>query len=289
MADQSAEEKVKKVLDKISGLPTLPTMLNQINKLMMNPRTSAKEVAQLISSDPSITAKVLRVVNSSFYGFPNRITTITHAIVILGFNTVKSIVLSSSIFDVFKKGTGVSHFNRSEFWKHSIGTGAVARVVGKAAGYTALEELFIAGLVHDVGKIILDQYIHDNFEQILAKVASKNCLIREAEEETLGYNHADIGGWLFQKWNMSKGIVECTRFHHNPALASEHPKPVAVVHVSDVIARALRFGNGGDKKIPAISDAAWETLGISPDAMGNLVREGGEEIDKAKVFLDFIK
>ena len=289
MADAAAEEKIKKVLDKIAGLPTLPTMLNQINKLMMNPRTSAKEVAQLISSDPSITAKVLRVVNSSFYGFPNRITTITHAIVILGFNTVKSIVLSSSIFDVFKKGGPASQFNRNEFWKHSIGVGAVARVVGKTAGYSALEELFIAGLVHDIGKIIMDQYMHEDFEKVLTAVNTKNCLIREAEEAVFGFHHGDIGGWLFQKWNLSKGIVECTKFHHNPALASEHPKPAAVIHLADIVTRALRFGSGGDRKIPPVSDAAWETLGLSPDKMDALIHESGEEIDKAMVFLDFIK
>src|SRR3990167_4402493 len=97
------QDRLKKVVDRIQSIPTLPDMLSKINRMMLNPRTSAKEVAQIISSDPSITSKVLRVVNSSFYGFPNRISTITHAIVILGFNTVKSIVLSSTIFDIFKK------------------------------------------------------------------------------------------------------------------------------------------------------------------------------------------
>ena len=122
MADKTQEEiqeRVKKLLSKIQGLPTLPSMLIKINQLLLNPRTSAKEVAQLITSDPAIASKVLRVVNSSFYGFPNRITTVTHAIVILGFNSIKSIVLSSSIFDVFKKETK-SAFDREAFWKHCV-------------------------------------------------------------------------------------------------------------------------------------------------------------------------
>jgi len=101
---QQVQERVRKLVERIQGLPTLPVMLNNINQMILNPRTSPKEVAHVISNDPSLTSKVLRVVNSSFYGFPNRITTVTHAIVILGFNTIKSIVLSSTIFDVFRRG-----------------------------------------------------------------------------------------------------------------------------------------------------------------------------------------
>lgn len=281
--------KLKGIVDKIVGLPTLPSMLSNINKMMLNPRTSAKEVAQLISSDPSVTSKVLRVVNSSFYGFPNRITTITHAIVILGFNTVKSIVLSSSIFDVFKKDSKGLGFDRTEFWKHSIGCGAAARVLGKRLGYTALEELFIAGLLHDVGKIVLDQFVNDKFIHILNLVQTQNILIYEAEEKVLGVTHAEVGAWLFEKWNLSKGLIECIRCHHNPTLARENQKLVAIIHLSDILCRALRFGSGGDNKIPMISETAWSQLGLDVREFDRLLSETGEELERATVFLDFVK
>lgn len=282
-------EKVRKVVDRIVGLPTLPVMLSNINRLMMNPRTSAKEVGQLISSDPAITAKILRVVNSSFYGFPNRITTITHAIVILGFNTIKSIVLSSSIFDTFKGDGMEKRFNRMDFWKHSIGVGAVAKVLGRRRGFTATEEFFIAGLLHDVGKIIVDQYLHDEFLEILHRVQSRDILMLTAEEEVLGVNHAELGGWLFERWNLSKGLVECITAHHNPAIAKELPEYAAVIHLSDIIARTMGIGNGGDRKVPPISPHAWDMLEIPVSKLESIVDEADEEIERAMVFLEFAR
>jgi len=282
-------DRVRKLVERVQGLPTLPSMLNNINQMILNPRTSAKEVAQVISSDPALTSKVLRVVNSSFYGFPNRITTITHAIVILGFNTIKSIVLSSTIFDVFRRTVKPGDFDRTEFWKHSIGCGAAAKVVGRRLNYPMLEELFIAGLLHDVGKIVMDQFLPDKFTEVLSLVRTKDILIAEAEAQVLGATHADVGAWLFEKWNLSKGLVETTRCHHNPALASENSKFAEIIHVSDILVRAIRFGSGGDNKIPAISETAWKSLGLQEGEMDDLLSQTGQEIDKAMIFLDFIK
>lgn len=290
MAGQDeVQERLKKITAKIVGLPTLPSMVQNINRLMLNPRTSAKEVAQLISSDPAIASKVLRVVNSSFYGFPNRISTITHAIVILGFNTVKSIVLSSTIFDIFKDQKSSKLFDRNDFWRHSVGCGASSRAVGRVIGYTALEEIFIAGLLSDIGKIVLDQFLHDHFVTILEHARSKNCLLAQSEEEILGVTHAEIGAWLFEKWNMSKGLVEAIRYHHNPALAGDHQRLASIVHLADILVRAIRFGSGGDNKIPAISETAWQTLGLESGQFDRLLNDTGEEIEKAMVFLDFIQ
>lgn len=286
---EADRERLKKVVDRIVGLPTLPVMLSNINRLMMNPRTSAKEVGQLISSDPAITAKILRVVNSSFYGFPNRITTITHAIVILGFNTIKSIVLSSSIFDTFKGDGAEKRFNRMEFWKHSIGVGAVGKVLARRRGYSATEEFFIAGLLHDVGKIIIDQHLHAEFLEILHRVQTRDILMLQAEEEVLGLTHAELGGWLFERWNLSKGLVECITTHHNPGLAKELPDYAAVIHLSDIIARTMGIGDGGDAKVPPISTQAWELLELSVDKLDAIIQEADEEIERAMVFLEFAR
>jgi HD-like signal output (HDOD) protein len=286
--DGDLAEKLKRITEKIVGLPTLPSMLQNINRLMLNPRTSAKEVAQLISSDPAIASKVLRVVNSSFYGFPNRISTITHAIVILGFNTVKSIVLSSTIFDVFKGDKSNQLFDRNDFWRHSVGCGASSRAVGRVIGYSALEEIFIAGLLSDIGKIVLDQFLHEHFVRVIEQTRTTNCLLAKAEQDILGVTHAEVGAWLFEKWNMSKGLIEAIRHHHNPALAGEHQRLAAIVHLADILVRAIRFGSGGDRKIPAISETAWQSLGLEPGQFDQLLTDTGEEIEKAMVFLDFI-
>lgn len=288
-ASPENQERVRRLVEKVHGLPTLPMMLSTINKLVMNPRTSAREVAQLISTDPALTSKVLQVVNSPFYGFPHRITTVTHAIVILGFNTMKSIVLSSTIFDIFRKDAKAGGFDRAEFWKHSIACGSAAKVLGRRFGYPTLEEIFIAGLLHDIGKLVLDQFMHEKFAAALDLARTREGLLFDAEQEVLGITHADVGAWLFEKWSLSRGLVETTRCHHNTALARESQKLAEIIHAADVLARAIRYGNGGDAKIPALGEAACKSLGLAESLFDDLLRETGEEIEKATVFLDFAR
>ena len=292
MTDPALEargEKVKKLVQRIEGLPTLPTLLAQMNRMMLDPKTTAKDMAQLISSDPAVTSRILKVVNSAFYGFPSRISTITHAIVILGFNTVKSVVLSSSVFDAFgAKGKGDPRFKREDFWRHSVGCGAACKVIARHAGEAALEEFFIAGLLHDVGKVIEDQFMHEDFVAILEDVAVRKVLFREAEEARLGINHADIAGWLFGQWKLSKGLVKAVACHHNPSLADDHLKSAAIVHLGDIFARTLMLGSGGDDQIPPISRVAWEALTLKAEDFPVLLRETRREMERSSVFLEFV-
>jgi len=284
------EERLKGIVQRIEGLPTLPTILAQMNRMMLDPKTTAKDMAQLIASDPTVTARILKVVNSAFYGFPSRISTISHAIVILGFNTVKSIVLSSSVFDTFGgNGSQDGGFKREDFWRHSLACGAAAKVIGRHAGEAALEEFFIAGLLHDVGKVVLDHGLREDYAAIRTDVKARGILIREAEEARLGINHADVGGWLFSEWKLNRGLVKAVACHHNPVLADEHMKAASIVHLADIFARALQVGSGGDDQIPPIRQAAWDAVGLKVEHMTDLLRETELEIVKASVFLDFVR
>ena len=287
---EERSERVRKIVERIEGLPTLPTIMAQMNRMMLDPKTTAKDMAQLIASDPAVTARILRIVNSAFYGFPSRISTISHAIVILGFNTVKSIVLSSSIFETFGgKGRGDSGFIREDFWRHSLACGAAAKVIARQTGETALEEFFIAGLLHDVGKVIEDHFLHDEFVAIRQDVEKRGILIREAEEARLGVNHAEIAGWVFKQWKLNKSLVSAVTCHHNPPLADEHLKAASIVHLGDIFARSLMFGSGGDDQIPPISQAAWAATGLRAEDLPTLLRETDREIERAGVFLEFVQ
>ncbi len=287
---EAPDERVEEIIDDIAGLPTLPSILENLNKLMMNPDTSANDVAELIQKDPAITSKILRVVNSSFYGFPRRIKTITHAIVILGFNTVKSIVLSTSIFEMFGEDEQEGGlFNHREFWRHSIGCGAAARVISQKTDLsTEGEEFFIAGLLHDLGKIVLDQHLEEEFGKVLNYTREHDCLIVEAEEEVLDITHAELAAWLFDEWNLSESIIECAQYHHHPSRASDHQEAASIVHLADLVARTLMIGNGGDQRIPEISDFAWNMLDIPIGSMDRIYAETEQEVENSKVFLDFI-
>ncbi|MBI2933859.1 MAG: HDOD domain-containing protein, partial [Planctomycetes bacterium] len=174
--------------------------------------------------------------------------------------------------------------------KHSIGCGAAARALGRRLGQQNLEELFVAGLLHDIGKLLEDQYLHDQFIQALTLARDRDCLLSQTEAAVFGVTHADVGGLLLGKWNLSKGLVEVVRCHHNPSVAPEGTRlATAIVHFADILARALRVGSGGDRKIPIISDVAWTQLGLTIEQLDDVVTDVGEEIDRAMFFLDFIR
>lgn len=290
MTQQDIEQKVQEeIVDQIDDLPTLPDVLANLNELMMDPKASAKDAAEVIQRDPAITSKILRVVNSSFYGFPKRIKTISHAIVILGFNTVKSIVLSTSMVSIFESGESDENFDHGQFWKHSIGVGAASKILAKKMDVATPEEYFTAGLLHDIGKIVVHGYLQDEFKDIMETVREKDCLMIDAEEEVLGINHTDIGGYLFDDWNLSENLLESAKFHHTPSNATEFPKLVSCVHLADIICRSMLAGSGGDKRIPQLSDFAWETLDLSFDEIEEVYADTDEELEKAEVYLSLIE
>ncbi|MFH1024371.1 MAG: HDOD domain-containing protein [Planctomycetota bacterium] len=279
-------EKLRRKIETIGGLPTLPTMLAKINQFMINPRTTAKEVGQLIASDPALTIKILRIVNSSFYGFPNRITTTTHAIVILGFNAVKGVILSTSVFDAFGKDGKSASFDRLALWKHSVACGAASRVLARRIGVNAIEEFFVAGLLHDIGKVILDQCVPEEFGQAIRRAKEADTLLLEAESEVLGVSHAEVGSWLLERWNLPRIHITAVARHHNPALADDELRLTPVVHLADVLVRSICIGNGGDRRIPAISPDAWKSTGLSADDFPALLQEVHDEAERAMVFLE---
>lgn len=281
--------KLKKIVDQISGLPTLPAVISRVTKLMQNPKVSASEVSQAISSDPALASKILKVVNSAFYGFPSRIKTITHAIVILGFNAVRATALSASVFSTFSQSDQTSSFDRQAFWKHSIGVGSAAKILAKKLKMKETEEVFLAGLMHDIGKVILDQYLHDQFEEILKLTKSRNCLIMDAEKEVLGgISHAEIGGFLAKKWNLNDEFIDIIENHHYPSSASSFFKVTSIVHVANILIRALDVGNSGDNSIQKVNAAAWDLLKINTDNLPVIFKEITEEVHKAEIFFNMV-
>jgi len=281
------QQGIKQVLSNIQGLPTLPDTLAQMNQLVSNPNTTARQVGQLIASDPPIAAKTLKVVNSPFYGFPTRITTITHAIVILGFRTVRNLVLSSSVLQAL--GDKSCRICTKAFWKHCVATGAAAKVLAQLLGYQALEEFFIAGLLHDVGKIVICKYLEQEYNRIERLVNEKNMLMYDAEDEVLhGMTHADVAGELFEQWRLPKGLVKSVMYHHAPSLAGDEKRITNVLHLADIFARAMLYGNPGDQKIPAVDPQAWEDTGLKPRDLDRLFPAIDKETSRASVFLEMV-
>ncbi len=277
---------ILETVSNISTIPTLPTVLERITTLLKNPQTSAEEVGRAITKDQALASKVLKLVNSAFYGFPGRISTITHAVVILGFSTIKNIVLTASIFETFKKGReNFAGFDMEKFWIHSIACGAAAQTLAKHIGNQDREECFIAGLIHDIGKIILCQYLPKEFNEITRNVREKNILIFDSERELYNTTHQEIGGIIAKNWNLPANLQQAVCHHHNPTKNQNHFITISIVHCADILVRALDFGNGGDNKIPSLAEHVWKTLKLNEKNLLPILEEISEEVKKAKIFM----
>jgi len=279
---------LQRVVNKIDKLPTLPYIVTTLSDLLRNPNTSASDIHKIIMKDPALSSRILKLVNSAFYGFSERISSLSHAIVILGFNTVKNIALTASVIDIFSKG-GVEEieFDRKAFWVHSLAVASTSRLIATKIRLPAVEDIFVGGLLHDIGKLILDQFVHEKFVEVFKRVQEKNILIKDAEAEVLdGVNHSQIGGWLAMKWKLPTPLVQMVGLHHRPALGDQLIKPIACIHLADILVRSCDIGTGGDKKIPMISKEAWEALGLNEQDIALIMATMEEELTDTEKILN---
>lgn len=263
---------LRKRIEALTNLPTLANVVDKLNLLVESPDSSIAEVGKVISQDQVLSAKVLKLINSGFYGFPGRITTVTHALVLLGFNVIKGLILSASVYELMSQ-------SMVGLWEHSLATAVSSGVLAKRLGEQDPEEVATAGLLHDIGKVALSVQMADEFQKVLAAVESQGCLIMEAEQQVLGVNHSRIAYWLIEKWNLPPILTEAIIYHHQPQLAKTAPRQTAMVHVGDIFARARGFGNPGDTGIPAVDHDVWEMLGLTAEDVRELAREYDRELE----------
>jgi len=279
---------VRAVIDQINNLPTLPQVVTRVIQLSENPDTSASDIARVISSDQALMTKVLKVVNSAYFGLPRKISTLTQATVILGFNTVKNLAITASVLKMFGAGGGEERFKREDFWRHSLGCAAGARVLAKQCRFLSPEEAFVAGLIHDIGKIVIDQLLHEEFERILDLVHQKHIPIIDAEKQILGVTHADIGQWLGTKWNFPNHLVDSIAYHHRPEVVQDNHRLVRIVRLADLIARRENLGSGGDQYVPDLKPEDLNILKIPGDSFNDIVKEIKDEYERGAVFLTLL-
>ena len=276
---------LQKIVARIDDLPTLPRTVLKITELVNNPRTSAKDIARIITDDQVLTARLLKLVNSSFYGFPQRISTVNTAIVLLGFDAIRSLLLTTSVFDLFAGRNKKSKQDQEKFWDHSLGCAVGAKVIGNYLRHDKIEELFVAGLLHDIGKIVEMLYLPDEFAKVVATINKTNILMLTAEEKVLGYDHADIGKLLAGKWNLPIKLVQVIAHHHQPAAAGSFIMEASIVHLADILCRALNMGYGGDNKIPPLDKSAWASLRIKTDSIEVIMETMQDEYNDISSFI----
>ena len=241
------KETMLKRLDRLTDLPTLPAIAMEVDAMLRDYDTSIKQLAQTIEKDQALVPKILRLVNSSFYGFSSRIGTISRAVVVLGFNTIRNAVISLSVIDSFPKKT-LEGFDIKDFWTHSIAVATVSRYLAEKSRKGPPEEYFTAGLVHDIGKIVLAQYFQDLFKSVWVAANENSISFYDAEKKELSITHARIGGYLAQKWKLPENMSDTILHHHRPTKNAADYNIVLAVHTADIIVNSL-LGKGKGRKM----------------------------------------
>jgi putative nucleotidyltransferase with HDIG domain len=271
--DQLAYEEV---IRQIRDLPTLPEVVLRVTEMVNNPRVSAKDIGKVIAHDQVLTARLLKLVNSSYYGFPSEITKITTAIVILGFNSIKQLLLSTAVFDLFGKDR-IEGFDRVDLLRHTIATAIASRMIGREMGYSDLEELFVAGLLHDIGKVVMDRYFHEDYREILHRTLEKDITFHTAEQDVCDCDHAVLGQLLARHWRLPEKLASIIAHHHNPEAAGQYGREAAIVHIADILAKAKRIGSGGDRVMPKLDMWSWELLALHPSTLETILAQLEDE------------
>lgn len=270
-------EEVLQRLKDIQSLPTLPPIVSKLNQMVSDEDVTAVKLGKVIEKDQVLTSKLLKMVNSSFFGFPQRISTVSSALVLLGFNVIKTLIVTSSIFEVMQ-ASDVGLF------EHSLGCAAAAGLAAKKLGIKNPEEVSTAGLIHDLGKIVIRAELPGEYEAVAKAAVEQDEYMREVEKHILGIGHGEIGGILARQWNLPERLVYPIEYHHRPEASPAFKEVSSVVHFADILIRALGFGFGGDPWVPALDHAAWARIKFNKTDMRQILEELDEKLMELKDF-----
>ncbi len=248
-------------------LVSLPELYFQVDEMIGDPRYTADDIGEVILTDPAMTAKLLKIVNSAFYGLPAKIDTLTRAVTIVGMDELRSLILASSAIYEFNKIPN-DLVDMSDFWMHSIHCGVIAKLLAKKGTVLHSERLFIAGLLHDLGSLLMYNKLPDQSREILSTTNGDRRLISGLEKELLGFTHADVSAAILEKWELSSALIESIKFHLNPG---EAPNPVLEAHfvyLANLLSGVEENGDSLQDAFAEISDETWSITGLSePDIL----------------------
>jgi len=279
---KSPEDLVKGVVKLIS----LPEIFIRINQVMENPNHNAKQLGDVISHDPSLTARVLRIVNSAYYALAVKIELVSRAVSVIGEDDLRNLVLATSAVDTFKRIPN-QLVDIDLFWRHSVHTGIVARLLSRHCNILHGERLFVAGLLHDLGKLILYFKEPEISQEVLLRASESDGVLFHAEKEILGFTHADVGGALMDNWEMADTLKDVITYHHTPLKAKKYPIETAIVHIANSVVNAIGPDTEIDEYLlddfpgfdPETLKVTGLKLSVLPEVMDKAWEQAGEVLD----------
>ncbi len=273
-------EKLRSIIySKIDELPTLPTVVPRILSLMEEASSDVEKITEAISHDPALTSKILKVANSAYYGFPQKISSLERAVALLGFNMVKSLAVSVGVIRSLPSKVTAEAFSIEDLWVHSLAVATAIRRMEEGKGHSEYTEtLFIVGLLHDVGKIILAEFLPNEFAAAVERSRSDVAEpLYEAERQIIGIDHGEVGGILLSRWKFPNVIVEPVTKHHSPEESwTDFLGETAILTIADALARQASIGNACSGPVGEVSEKALEILKMDRQTVGKVREELGE-------------
>ncbi len=288
-------DKFKKKIKSVNDLPTLPTVAMEVMKLVNDKESSMMDIVDVIQQDPSLTTKILKIANSAFYGMRQRIDSVNRALVVLGMTEINNLVTSISIFNTFPIDPELVSFDREKFWLHCAVTGEIAKAISVKLGMKIYSEVFTAGLLHDIGKIIFDHLFHDEFAEVLEKSYFEKIPIYEAEKQIFETNHMQVGAFIGETWRLPRNLIDVMLYHHSPAKAQSNRIMVAIIDLANQLSKASDSSFSGEVLNVVITETkAWKIISKEISNIGEIDMERftfelEDLVENAKNFINIAK
>jgi putative nucleotidyltransferase with HDIG domain len=275
---------LEEIVNGVNSLPSLPGVALQVIRITDDPYSTVRELNEAILQDQTITAQVLRLSNSAYYGYPRRIATVSEAIGILGFTTIRDLVMAASVHNILSREVKGYQIATGDIWRHSITCAMTSRAIARRVRYPEADRTFIAGLMHDIGKVVLNIYVADAYNEIIRRMKEERLPFAAVEEEVLGFTHAAVGARVAERWNLHPDHVEAIACHHTPLDAKQNPKLAAIVHIADAVCMTMGIGLGGDGLYYPFVGEVLGIFGLSEQDMERIMSELAELMGDAHMF-----
>jgi len=288
--ERAIPERVQKVnfLEELNKkkivLPEIPSVVFELNEVIANPMSSAEHIAEVVNRSPSLTALLLKIVNSSFYGFPSKIDKVSHAVTLIGTREIYGLALGISILSIFKN-IPKEIIDMYSFLKHSLACAILSRVIAAHLNSSQTEQLFVSGLLHDLGRLILYIHFPNESHNIIARSINEASLLYKEEKDYLGCDHAQVGRQLLKQWKLPMLLENNVFYHHKPS-AAQQPIPAAIVHLADLMVNSLGIGSSGERFVPPLDHDAWENLELSPSCFEKLIGQAIHQFEALESILN---